>query len=111
MRVRLGHHVRIVEAEEGQAQPREELESLVQLVLRMRLIHGPDVPGTVECAGPEHVGALGAEGVPVADRHAKMVFHSLAEDDAVLVVIAIGKRILGADALELYGRDAGEVGL
>ena len=110
-RVRLSHHIRIVKAEVRQAQPGEELESFVQLVFRMGLIHRSVVPGTVERAGPEHVGALGAERVPVADRHSKMVFHPLAEDDAVLVVVAIGKRVLGRDALELNRRDAGEVRL
>ena len=109
--VGLGHDIRIVKAEVREAEAGEELESFVQLVFRMRLIHGSTVPGTVERAGPEHVGALAAEGVPVADRHAKMVLHRFAEDDAVLVVVAIGERVFGRDALELNPRDGGEVRL
>ena len=109
--VSLCHHIRIVKAEVRQAQPGEELESFIQLEFRMCLIHRPTVPGTVERAGPEHVGALVAERVPVADRHSKMVFHPLAEDDAILVVVAIGKRVLGRGAFKLNRWDAGEIRL
>ena len=102
-RVRLGHYVGVVEAEIRQPQAGEELESFVQLVFRVRLIHRAGVPGTAECAGAEHVGALGAERVPVADRHPQMVFHPLAKHHAVLVVIAIGERVLGASPSNRIG--------
>ncbi len=44
---------------------REELESLAQLQFRVRLVHGANVPGTVECTRPEHVRALCAERVSI----------------------------------------------
>jgi hypothetical protein len=40
-----------------------------------------------------------------------MVLHPLAEYDAILVVITVGKRVLGMDTLESDGRDTREVRL
>jgi len=105
------HHVGVVKAEVRQAQSSEKLEGFIQLLLGSRLIHGPAVPGPVERPGPEHVGALGAERMPIADRHAQVVFHSLAEHDPVLIVITKGQRVLRMGALEPDGRNACEVRL
>jgi hypothetical protein len=92
-RLRLRHDVDVVEAEIGQPEPCEELERFVELVVRSRLIDRTAVPGPVERAGAEYVEAVPAETVPVADRHAQLLLHRLAEHDAILVVIAIGQRI------------------
>ena len=71
--VRLRHDVDVVEAEVRQPQPREELEGFVELEVRGRLIERAAVPRTAERAGAEHIEAVPAEGVPVADRHAQLL--------------------------------------
>jgi hypothetical protein len=38
-----------------------------------------------------------------------MVFHPIAEDDTVLIVIPIGERVDGIDTFEADGWDIGEI--
>ncbi len=58
-------------------------------------------PGTVEGTAAERVAAFLGEGVPIGDGGADMVFHPLAGDDFVLVVVAVGQRVLAVRAFIL----------
>ena len=77
--VRLGHDVDVVKAEIRQTQAREEFEGFVELVIRRRLIERAAVPGAAEGAGAENIEPVPVEGMPVAHRHAQLLFHGLAE--------------------------------
>ena len=107
--VRLGHHVDIVEAEIRQAQPREELKGLLELEIRRRLIERAAVPGAAEGAGAENIEPVPAEGMPVAHRHAQLLFHGFAEHHTILVVVTIGERVCGLRAFVDYWRDVAEI--
>ena len=89
-----GRHVGVVEAEERDIEQVEELEGDVRLELGA--LQALVVPRTVEGTAAERVAALPGEGMPVGDGRADMVFHPLAEDDLVLVVVAVGQRILAS---------------
>ena len=52
---RLRHDVDVVEAEVGQPEPREELESFVELQIGRGLIQRPAVPGPVESTRAENI--------------------------------------------------------
>ena len=99
-----GRDVGIVEAEERHIEQVEQLEGDVGLELGA--FHALVVPGAIEGAAAERVAAFPGEGVPVGDGGADVVLHPLAEDHLVLVVVAIGQRVLGARALELDGLNA-----
>jgi hypothetical protein len=75
---RLCHHVGVVKAEIRQTEAGEEFERLAELQLRSRLIERAAVPGTAEGAGAEDIEAVPVETVPVAHRHAQLLFHGLA---------------------------------
>ncbi len=107
--VGLGHDIDVVKAEVGQSQSRQEFERFVELVIGGGLIQRTAVPGTVETAGAENIGSFPVEGVPVAHRHAQVLLHGLAGDDALLVVIAIRQRILGLRSFELDRGDVAEI--
>ena len=92
-RRRRGHDVDVVEAVERQPQPGEEVERRVHLGEGGVAGHRAGQPRAAERAGPEHVGAVPAERVPVADRRAQPVLHAAAEHDPVLVVVAIRQRV------------------
>ncbi len=107
--LRVRHDVDVMKAEVGQSQSGEELEGLVQLVIRRRLIDRTAVPGPPEGAGAEHVEAIPVEGVPVAHGHAQVLLHGLSQDHAVLVVVTEGEGILRIRTLIGNGGDVAEV--
>jgi len=73
------------------------------------LIQRSAVPGPVESTGAENVGPFPIEGVPVANGHAQMLLHGLAGDEAALVVVAVGQRILRLRAFVLDRGDVAEI--
>ena len=79
----------------------------MKLVVRRGLIESAREPRPLECSGAENIGSIPIECMPVAHRHAQMLFHGFAADDAILVVITIGQRIPG---LRTFKCDAGNVG-
>ena len=107
-RLALGRDVAVVEAVVGSAQLLEKFKSRGGLLLGQFDCVAVALPGAPERARAEHVGAVAAEGVPVADRDAQLLFHALAAHDAVLVVEAEGERILRIRTLEWDGLDAGK---
>ena len=89
----------------GQAELAEELEGGRHLCVgRVAVVCGI-VPGPVERSGTKDVEPVPAEAMPVADSQAQMVFHPPAEDHLVLVIVAIGQRVLGVRSFELDMRD------
>ena len=83
-----------MEAEERRIEEVEQLEGDVGLDLGA--LHALVVPGAVEGAAAERVAAFPGEGVPVGDGGADVVLHPLAQDQLVLVVVAIGQRVLAS---------------
>jgi hypothetical protein len=59
--------------------------------------------------GAENIGPFPIEAVPVANRHAQMLLHGLAGDDAILVVVAIRQRVLRLRAFVLDRGDVAEI--
>jgi hypothetical protein len=98
-----------MEAEKREPEASEELEGFVQLMFRVLLVHGAAVPRTVESPWAEHVRALRAERVPIAHCHTEMVFHPLADYEAVFFVISICERVDGIGTLETDRRDIGKI--
>jgi hypothetical protein len=96
-----GRDIAVVEGEEGHAQLLEELEGRVELRLgrRERLLTAV-VPGAIERPHAEHVRPWPGEGVPQADRDAKVVLHPLAQHESVRLVHLVGQGILGAQTRE-----------
>ena len=74
-----------------------------------RLINWSAVPWTIKRACAEHVKAIPAECMPIAHCHTQMVGHGFAHDNAVLVIIAVGKRIGGFEAFKFNGFDVGKI--
>ncbi|MNT45755.1 hypothetical protein D3C72_1823530 [compost metagenome] len=98
----------IVEAPVRHAQLGEELERCVHL--RLGGCHRRAcLPREVARARAERIMPGVAEGVPVADREAKMLLHGLATDDLVGVVDLEGERVVRAPSFEGNAADAGEV--
>src|SRR5690606_31136478 len=107
----LGRYVAIVEGEEGHAELVEELEGVLQLLLRALERVARGVPRAIEGARAEDVGARPREGVPVTDRRSELLLHRLAEHDALAVVVAIGERVGGVGAFVPDGLDVFEIAL
>ncbi len=110
----LRRDVTVVEAEERDAQLREELEG--DLGLAFGELHdlagvGPGgEPRTIERAIAEHVRARPTEAVPVADGEAQMLLHAPSLHDAVAVVVPKGQVVVGIGPFEADGFDLREVG-
>ena len=80
-----------MEAVERHAEDLEHLEGDVGLQLGM--IHRVAEPGPLEGLAAERIAARPGKGVPIGDGKAQMVFHPLAQDHFVRVVVAVGERI------------------
>ena len=100
--------VHIMEAVIGKPQFREEFKSRCHLRISSAAVIGRVLPRAIKRACAENVEAVPAEGVPVAHRHAQVVFHALSKHHLVLVVIAIGKRVLAFRPLKLDRGDVAE---
>ncbi len=100
----LGRDVAVVEAVEGHAELREELERGVHLLAgggdRVGARRERRVPRTIERAGPEDVEPVPREAVPVTDREPQVVLHPTARDDTVGVVPAKRQRVVAVGPLE-----------
>ncbi len=90
-------HVGVVEAIVGRAEQLEEFEG--DIGLQLRCLHRVFEPGTQEGLAAEGVATRPGEGVPVGDRKAQVVFHALAHDNFVGLVVAEGQRIGAVRAL------------
>ena len=108
-RVGSRHHVDVVEGIERRAEAREEIERLIHLVQHRRVIDRAAQPGAIERATTEDVGTVPGERMPVADGRAQVIFHALAEDHAILVVVAIGERIVALQAFVTDGLDVRKI--
>jgi hypothetical protein len=109
-RLRLGHHVDVVEAVERHVEPGEEVERSGALGRRGGAVVGARVPRAAEGACAEDVRARPAERVPEAHREAQVVLHPLARDHAVLVVPAVRKLVVGVWSFVTDRGDIGEKG-
>ena len=107
--VGLRHHIGVMEAKVGKSQLGEKIECLAKLQICRGLVERAAVPGPLEGAGTEHVKSVPIKGVPVAYRHAQVLLHGFAEDDAVFVVVTIGQWLMGIRAFESNGGDVAEV--
>ena len=67
------------------------------------------MPRAVERARAKDVEPVPAESVPIAHRHAQMLFHRLAHNDARLVVVAIGERVGRFGSFVFDGGNVGEI--
>ena len=90
-----GRDVSVVPAEEGEIEDAEEFECGVGFCLGLRDGISGIEPGARDGGTAERVAALHVEGVPVGDSEAELILKRLAEDDAIGVVPAVGKRIFG----------------
>jgi hypothetical protein len=100
-------HVGVMEAVERIAERRKHLEGDVGLELRV--VHGVlRIPGPVEGAAAERIETFPCEGMPPGHRETQMVFHPLAHDDLVGLVVAEGERIGAVRALIFDLRDVAE---
>ncbi|MCY1240255.1 hypothetical protein D9M72_530920 [compost metagenome] len=97
-------HVGVMEAVEGHAEQVEEFEGDVGLQLRR--VHGVLEPGALEGLAAEGIAARPDEGVPVGDGKAQVIFHALAENNLVLVVMTEGKRV---GAIRAFILDLGDI--
>ena len=101
-----GSHIAVVETVEGRTQMAEEIESRRGLGLGIGESIATAVPGPTERSRPEHVLAVRGKRMPVAHGHAQMIFHTLAADHAILVVVAVGQRRRGVRASVTNGFDS-----
>src|SRR5687768_7891864 len=100
------HCIDIVEAEEGRTETFEEVESIVHLQVRQLLgAELPWLPRATERTGTENVGARPGEAVPITDREPEMLFHRLAEDFALRIIVMEGEHIVGVGPLVADGVD------
>ena len=98
--------VGVVEAVERLAKDIEHLERHVGLEFRQR--HGVAEPGAVKGLPAERVAAGPGEAVPVGHGKSQVIFHALAEDHLVGVVMAEGEFIGAGRPFKLDGGDAFE---
>ncbi|MCY1559887.1 hypothetical protein D9M68_969690 [compost metagenome] len=84
-----------MEGEEGRVQQAKELERDIGLAQRHLQRIAARVPWTQETRVAKRVAAVAHEAVPVAGRKAQLVFHAFAEHQPVLVVVAVGKGLVG----------------
>ncbi len=107
-----GSDVAVVEAPEGRAEFREELEGGVHLAACGIHRVGLDAePGSVHGAGAEDVEAVPVERVPVADSESKVLGHGATGDRALRVIPTEGERVVAFGALVGDGGlDVGEEG-
>jgi hypothetical protein len=100
-------HIGIMEAVERCTQRREHLEGNIRLQLGKfhRVLR---IPRPVEGAPAKRVAAFPGEGMPVGNGKAQMVFHPLAHDHLVGVVMAEGQRIAALRPLVLDPGDVSE---
>ncbi len=108
-RCALRSHVAVMEAVVRGAKLGEHLKGGFGLHLRQLQRRAALKPGALESATAKRVEAVPAEGVPVADREAQMVFHAFAQHDAVAVVVAEGEWVCALGALEFDLGDMVEV--
>src|SRR5690606_41833718 len=90
--------------EEGHVDGIEELEG--DFSLELGAIETLVEPRAIERTAAEGVAAFLGKSVPIGDGRADMVFHPLAGDHFVLVVVAIGERVLALGAFKLDLRQA-----
>ncbi len=104
-----GAGVGVVEAVEGRAQDIEHLEG--HIGLQLGKLHRVAEPRAIERLSTERIATRPSEAVPVGDGEPQVIFHALAEDDLVGIVMPEGK-FVGArrplildlgDALEKLG--------
>ena len=110
-RLALGGDVAVVEAEERGAEFFHELEGDADAM--DRVVHGVigAFPRPEHGAGPEGIAARAPHRVPVGDAETKVVFHRLAGDDFVFVVVAEGQGIGGFRTLERIFWMSGKAGM
>src|SRR5690606_12192689 len=82
-----GGDIGVVEAEEWHVEQVEQLER--HIGLEARAFHALVIPGAIEGAAAKRVAAFPGKSVPIGNAGADMILHALAEDDFVLVVVAI----------------------
>ena len=97
----LGCHVTVVERVEGRAEFLEELERDADARLRHFQRVGAVFPGPHGCARAEHIGQLAPDGVPVGDGKAQVVFHRLAFDQLLGIVMLESQRVFRGWPFEL----------
>ena len=100
-----GHHVRIVETVVFDAELLHELNAGVYFRFRVFDRTWLRVEGFVCCPCTKHVYARCTEIVPPRHRETQMIFHRLAENHALCVVILECKLIFAVSALEWNLRD------
>ena len=88
-----------MEGEERDVDQVEEFKG--HLSLELGTVETLVEPGTIESTAAKRVAAFLGEGVPVSDGGTDMVFHPLAGDHFVLVVMAICESILALRAFIL----------
>jgi hypothetical protein len=106
-----GRHVAVVKREVGDAELLEELERSYQLRLCLREGVTALVPGALERALAEDVRAFPRKRVPVTHCGPELGGHALSEHHPVLVVVAVGERIVALGALVFDGRDTSKIAL
>ena len=102
------HRIDVVEGEVGDAEPLEEVEGGLELLVRHFLRDPGGQPRTGQGATAEDVLARPVERVPVADRAPQPILHALAEDLAVLVVDPVGELVRRLRTLVADRLDAGK---
>ncbi|MNT45602.1 hypothetical protein D3C72_1821980 [compost metagenome] len=80
-----------MEAVKRRTEQREEFES--HICLQFCRLHGVFEPRAFKGLAAEGVTARPGEGVPIGDRKTQVIFHALAGDDFVRVVMAEGQRV------------------
>ena len=84
-------HIGIMEAVERHAQEREHFEGNIRL--QLGILHRVAEPWPLECLPAKRVATLPRKGMPIGNGKAKMIFHALAHDDLVTVIVAKCQRI------------------